>query len=145
MSGPGLAVPPGRSGRLWLQRRLETARRGASLLDRKLRILQAQLDQARDAAAQTAVEWRHRQAEAESWLLRAALLGGQRAIRLADDGLFAEVTVSYAATMGIRYPAGATCVIPPSSCLGWPGAGRSAAGAPRGARRGRPARGGRRG
>ncbi|HEY7011108.1 MAG TPA: V-type ATP synthase subunit D [Streptosporangiaceae bacterium] len=119
MSAPGLAVPPGRAGRLWLQRRLETARRGASLLDRKLRILQAQLDQARDSAAQTAGEWRHSQSEAESWLLRAALLGGQRAIRLADDGLFAEVTVTYAATMGIRYPAGATCVIPPTAA--WDG------------------------
>jgi V/A-type H+-transporting ATPase subunit D len=119
MTTPALVVPPGRAGRLWLQRRLETARRGASLLDRKLRILQAQLDQARDRAAQTAVEWRHGQAEAESWLLRAALLGGQRAIRLADDGLFAEVTVSYAATMGIRHPADATCVIPPSAA--WDG------------------------
>jgi V/A-type H+/Na+-transporting ATPase subunit D len=119
MSMPGLVVPPGRAGRLWLQRRLETARRGADLLDRKLRILQAQLAQARDSAAQTAVEWRQRQSDAESWLLRAALLGGQRAIRLADDGLFAEVTVSYAATMGIRYPAGATCVIPPSAA--WDG------------------------
>ena len=47
MSGPGLAVPPGRAGRLWLQRRLETARGcGADLLDRKLRILQGELDQA---------------------------------------------------------------------------------------------------
>ena len=115
MTTPGPAVPPGRAGRLWLQRRLETARRGAGLLDRKLRILQAQLDQARESASQTAAEWRHRQAEAESWLLRAALLGGQRAIRLADDGLFAEVAVSYTATMGIRYPADATCVIPPTA------------------------------
>jgi V/A-type H+-transporting ATPase subunit D len=119
MSTPGPAVPPGRAGRLWLQRRLETARRGAELLDRKLRILQAQLDRARESAAQSAAEWRRSQAEAESWLLRAALLGGQRAIRLADDGLFADVTVSYAATVGIRYPAGATCVIPPTAA--WDG------------------------
>ena len=53
MTTPGPVVPPGRAGRLWLQRRLETARRGAGLLDRKLRILQAQLDQARESAAQT--------------------------------------------------------------------------------------------
>ena len=66
MTTPGPAVPPGRAGRLWLQRRLETARRGAGLLDRKLRILQAELDQARESAAQTAAEWRHRQAEARS-------------------------------------------------------------------------------
>jgi len=119
MSTPGPVVPPGRAGRLWLQRRLETALRGADLLDRKLRILQAQLDQARESAAQTSTEWRRRQAEAETWLLRAALLGGQRAIRLADDGLLAEVTVTYTATMGIHYPAGATCVIPPTAA--WDG------------------------
>jgi V/A-type H+-transporting ATPase subunit D len=125
MTTPGPVVPPGRAGRLWLQRRLETARRGAGLLDRKLRILQAQLDQARESAAQTSTEWRHRQAEAEPWLLRAALLGGQRAIRLADDGLFAEVTVSYTAIMGIRYPAGATYVIPPTAA--WDGPALAAA------------------
>ena len=125
MTTPGPVVPPGRAGRLWLQRRLGTARRGAGLLDRKLRILQAQLDQARESAAQTATEWRYRQAEAEPWLLRAALLGGQRAIRLADDGLFAEVTVSYTATMGIRYPAGATYVIPPTAA--WDGPALAAA------------------
>jgi V/A-type H+/Na+-transporting ATPase subunit D len=119
MSTPGPVVPPGRAGRLWLQRRLETARRGADLLDRKLRLLQAQLDQARESTAQTSTGWQRSQAEAESWLLRAALLGGQRAIRLADDGLFAEVTITYAATMGIRYPADATCVIPPSAA--WDG------------------------
>lgn len=125
MTTPGPVVPPGRAGRLWLQRRLETARRGAGLLDRKLRILQAQLDQARESAAQTSTEWRHRQAEAEPWLLRAALLGGQRAIRLADDGLFADVTVSYTAIMGIRYPAGATYVIPPTAA--WDGPALAAA------------------
>jgi V/A-type H+-transporting ATPase subunit D len=119
MSTPGPVAPPGRAGRLWLQRRLETARRGADLLDRKLRLLQAQLDQARESTAQTSTGWQRSQAEAESWLLRAALLGGQRAIRLADDGLFAEVTITYAATMGIRYPADATCVIPPSAA--WDG------------------------
>jgi V/A-type H+/Na+-transporting ATPase subunit D len=119
MSTPGLAVPPGRAGRLWLQRRLETARRGADLLDRKLRILQAELDRIRDSAARTGARWRDCQDEAERWLLRAALLGGQRAIRLADDGMPADITVSATVTMGIRYPAAATCAFPASAA--WDG------------------------
>jgi V/A-type H+/Na+-transporting ATPase subunit D len=108
-----LAVPPGRAGRLWLTRRLAVARRGADLLDRKLQVLQGELDRRRDAAARAAAEWERRQADADRWLLRAALLGGERAIRLAAADTFAEVTISHAATMGVRYPADAACVTPP--------------------------------
>ena len=112
MTGRRLSVPPGRAGRLWLTRRLETARRGAGLLDRKLRILQGELDRRRAGAAETAARWESCQADADRWLLRASLLSGQRAIRLAGDTQPADVTVSYATTMGIRYPAQAACAIP---------------------------------
>ena len=47
MSERGFAVPPGRAGRLWLQRRLQVARRGADLLDRKLRLLADELGRLR--------------------------------------------------------------------------------------------------
>jgi V/A-type H+-transporting ATPase subunit D len=112
MTGQRLAVPPGRAGRLWLVRRLETARTGAGLLDRKLRILQAELARRQRAAAQAAEAWESGQEDARAWLLRAALLGGQRAIRLGVGGL-ADVTVSYAATMGIRYPSETRYSAPP--------------------------------
>lgn len=102
MSPRVLAVPPGRAGRLWLQRRLETARRGADLLDRKLRILQGEVGRLRESAAQTAAAWDHDQAEADQWLLRAALLNGQRAIRQSADGVPADVRISYSITMGVR-------------------------------------------
>jgi V/A-type H+/Na+-transporting ATPase subunit D len=112
MPGRGFRVPPGRAGRLWLQRRLVLARRGADLLDRKLVILRGELDQLRVAAGQASAQWARCQAEADRWLLRVALLGGQRAVRLAADGRLAEVTVEYSAVMGIRYPASASCVCP---------------------------------
>ena len=115
MRPPKLAVPPGRAGRIWLVRRLETARRGAGLLDRKLRILQGELARLQAAAATTSAQWAQCEAGARSSLLRAALLGGERAIRLAADDQAADVQVCYAATMGIRYPAGATCAIPPAA------------------------------
>jgi V/A-type H+-transporting ATPase subunit D len=114
MTPPKLAVPPGRAGRIWLVRRLETSRRAAGLLDRKLRILQDELARLQAAAAGTAAQWDRCQADARTWLLRAALLGGERAIRLADDGQAADVRVSYETTMGIRYPATATCAVPPT-------------------------------
>jgi V/A-type H+/Na+-transporting ATPase subunit D len=114
MTPPKLAVPPGRAGHIWLVRRLDTARRGADLLDRKLRILQRELVQLQAADAQAAEQWDHCQAEARTWLLRAALLAGERAIRLANDGQLADVRVSYASTMGIRHPESATCVVPPT-------------------------------
>jgi len=114
MTPPKLTVPPGRAGRIWLVRRLETARRGADLLDRKLRILQGELARVQAAAAETAAQWDRCQAEARTWLLRAALLEGERAIRLAGDGQAADVRVSYETTMGIRYPATATCTVPPA-------------------------------
>lgn len=114
MTLPRLAVPPGRAGRIWLLRRLETSRRAADLLDRKLRILQSELARLQAAAAETAAQWDRCQAEARTWLLRAALLGGERAVRLAGDGQVADVRVSYETTMGIRYPATAACTVPPA-------------------------------
>jgi V/A-type H+/Na+-transporting ATPase subunit D len=110
---PKLAVPPGRAGRIWLVRRLDTARRGADLLDRKLRILQGELARRQGAAAQTQARWDRCQADAQTWLLRAALLGGQRAIRLADDGERADVTIGYELAMGVRYPSRAACTFSP--------------------------------
>jgi len=112
MSKLGFTVPPGRAGRLWLTRRLQVARRGADLLDRKLQILQAELGRRRADAALTAAEWDRCCADAQRWLLRAAMLGGQRAVRLAADGQAADVTISCDVTMGVRHPGGTTCRIP---------------------------------
>ncbi len=105
-------MPPGRAGRLWLTRRLLVARRGADLLDRKLRILSAELVRFRDVAARTAADWDRCCADAERWLLRACVLGGERAVRLAADGQLATVTIPYTVTMGVRHPADPACLSP---------------------------------
>ncbi|HVB41726.1 MAG TPA: V-type ATP synthase subunit D [Streptosporangiaceae bacterium] len=120
MSGVRLTVPPGRAGRLWLDRRLGAARRGADLLDRKLRILQAELGELRDAAARTERDWQQRSAEADRTLLIAVLLGGERALRLATGAGAAQVTIGYAVTIGVRHPAQGSCV-PPSGAGLWAG------------------------
>jgi V/A-type H+/Na+-transporting ATPase subunit D len=115
-----LAVPPGRAGRLWLVRRLAVARRAAGLLDRKLQVLVAELERLRAAAEQTGADWDAACRDAERWLLRAVLLGGERAVRLAGDVAGADVTVTYAVTMGARHPAGAECRV--GRAEGWEGA-----------------------
>lgn len=119
MTGARIAVPPGRAGRLWLDRRLQAARRGADLLDRKLRILEAELDARRAPAQAARREWERCCADAEKWLLRAALLGGQRSIRLATEDGMADVRIAYTVTAGVRHPVSGTCAIPPPA--GWAG------------------------
>jgi V/A-type H+/Na+-transporting ATPase subunit D len=101
-----LAVPPGRAGRLWLVQRLAVASRAADLLDRKLRVLTAELERAQAAARDSGREWDAACRDAQRWLLRAMLLGGERAVRLAGGVADAEVTVTYTVTMGARHPAG---------------------------------------
>ncbi len=119
MSARGFTVPPGRAGKLWLTRRLQVARRGADLLDRKLRILSAELGRFRAAQARTAADWDRCCADAEQWLLRASMLAGERGVRLAADGQLATLTVPYAVTMGVRHPDSPACVIP--APLTWDG------------------------
>ena len=108
----GIRVPPGRAGRLQLDRRLAAARSGADLLDRKLRILTAELARLRQAAARTEREWQALAVAADQRLLIAALLGGQRATRLAMPGGLAGVELRYATTIGIRHPAGGSYTAP---------------------------------
>jgi len=120
MSGPRLAVPPGRAGRLWLDRRLGAARRGVDLLDRKLRILQLELAARRDTVAATEREWARLSAEADRALLLASLLGGQRAIRLATGSEFAQLQIDDAVTIGVRHPARGS-LVPPAGPDPWAG------------------------
>jgi V/A-type H+-transporting ATPase subunit D len=98
-------VPPGRAGRLWLSRRKDAAERGRDQLDRKLRILTRDQRRMRILADRTRAEWRTAYAEADTWLLRLALLGGQDAVRSASAVSRAEVEVTWVSAMGVTYPA----------------------------------------
>ncbi|MBO4269577.1 V-type ATP synthase subunit D [Microbispora triticiradicis] len=100
-----LRVPPGRAGRLWLRRRLAVLQHGLAVLDRKLRILRQERDRLAHHATRTGQEWEAACRAADAWSLRAALLGGRRAIRLADDGRLAEVRMDWVDAMGTSYPA----------------------------------------
>jgi len=96
-------IPPGRAGRMWLRGRLATAERGRDQLDRKLRILipERQRLQTRLELRQRA--WSAAYDEAQTWGLRAALLGGEDAIRGATPARPADVQVTWTSAMGLSY------------------------------------------
>lgn len=105
-------APPGRAGRLWLQRRLATAHQGADLLDHKLRVLRTERQRLALQEERTLAAWQEASREADTWLLRGVLLGGERAVRLTADQAPAAVEVEWEQSMGVRHPARATCVVP---------------------------------
>lgn len=108
-------VPPGRAGRIWLRRRLGAAERGREQLDRKLRILLPELQRRRLQADRFDREWTAACAQARTWLLRVALVGGEDAVLGAAAQEPARVEVTWATTMGLGYPAGAEVVSPAST------------------------------
>ncbi|WP_369386542.1 V-type ATP synthase subunit D [Streptomyces sp. CG1] len=105
MSEHGRRVPAGRAGRLRLRRSLATALRGSDLLDRKLRLLLDREGAERRAAEEAGRVWRERLAEAESWLVRGVMLGGEQALAEAVPADQASVEVEWDALMGARHPA----------------------------------------
>jgi V/A-type H+-transporting ATPase subunit D len=105
-------VPPGRSGQLWLQRRLAAARRGAELLDQKLSMLREREAELAARAAATQQAWTAAFGAADTWLLRGALVSGERGIRAATARAPADVAVTWTAVMGVRYPDAVTVRLP---------------------------------
>jgi V/A-type H+-transporting ATPase subunit D len=98
--------PPGRSGRLWLARRLAVASRAAELLDQKLRALLAEEQRLAAESESAGAEWARTVGAAERWAVRAELLAGQRQLDLvrADGRQPATVAVSWRSWMGVTYP-----------------------------------------
>ncbi|HEX6501091.1 MAG TPA: V-type ATP synthase subunit D [Micromonosporaceae bacterium] len=115
-------VPPGRAGRLWLRQRLDAARGAVDLLDRELRILRGEQQRLRLLVERTGAEWTRAAGTADEWLVRAAVLAGQRELRLAVPDEPADVRLRWTAVMGVRYPVEARCEVPE------PGAGQRQAG-----------------
>ena len=107
-----LRAPPGRAGRLWLQQRLATARRGGELLERKLRILRIEREHMVLQKERSSRDWEAASREATTWLLRGVLVGGERSLRLASDQALADIEIAWEQPMGVRYPAEVTCTVP---------------------------------
>lgn len=104
----------GRAGRMRVERRLQTARHGAELLDRKQRIMATELERLQLRAGQIRLEWEDRGREAAVWLQRAAALDGRERIGAASPSEPAEVEVRWGGAMGVVFPEDALCEPPPT-------------------------------
>jgi V/A-type H+/Na+-transporting ATPase subunit D len=93
--------PTGRAGRPWLAHRLEVARRGAELLAEKQHALLREHARLEPLLAQARSNWELRAPEAERWLARAAMLGGERQLDFVP-GALAELTVGWRTILGVR-------------------------------------------
>ncbi|TDW30141.1 V-type ATP synthase subunit D [Cryobacterium psychrophilum] len=115
----------GHAGKVRLERRLLTARHGATLLDRKQRIIAEELDRLELHADSTRRRWEEQANEAAVWLQRTVALDGQELLKHASPADPTIVEVKWGGAMGVRYPVDATCVLPDatpaggSSALAW--------------------------
>lgn len=112
MTAPVHGQPPGRAGRMWLDRRIAVATRGGSLLEQKLRILLDLQERYALLTERTQVEWVEAVRELDLWTTRAGLVSGQRGLRMACDGDPAQVDVAWHLTMGVRHPSDASVALP---------------------------------
>lgn len=110
-AGRAVRHPPGRAGRLWLEHRLATARRGAEILDRKLHLLLQEEQRSSARLVVTGRAWEVACGEARHWGLLVSALGGATALRPAVPGT-ATVRVGWSTTMGVRHPAAVTTRFP---------------------------------
>lgn len=107
-----LRVAPGRAGRLRLRRRLAAADRGADLLERKLHALLNEQRERRQEAETSTRAWTEAAAEADRWLGRALAASGHDGLRQCLPAEAARVSIRGKVSMGVRYPAQASCDVP---------------------------------
>ncbi len=124
---------PGRSRRLWLESRLQRARRAVDLLDRKRQVLSVEDRRLEAAVARVAADWEAADREARRWAARAEAIGGSWTVSLvaAQVGGRADARVVRCRTAGVDHPGEVSVVLPEpplalsaatGSLAGWAGA-----------------------
>jgi len=118
-----LRTPPGRAGRPWLVHRLAVARRGAEVLEDKRHGLLRERARLAAIVDEARATWEHAVREAETWLLRALLISGQRSFELAVFHVPepAEAHLAWRRSLGVAYPSAAEVRLPPTPDLVAPG------------------------
>ncbi len=102
----------GRAAKVQVERRLETARHGARLLDRKQHILADQLERLQLDADLAVTEWEKLFRVSSLWLRRSAALDGSAQIGAAAPLGTATVLLQWGNAMGVRYPESCECSLP---------------------------------
>jgi V/A-type H+/Na+-transporting ATPase subunit D len=92
---------------MWLTRRLAVAHAAADLLDQKVRVLRQEVERFALLAERSESEWVRSCRDAETWSLRASLVGGQAAMRAATGHDQARVVITWETTMGVAHPSAA--------------------------------------
>lgn len=111
-----LRIPPGRAGRTWLTRRLETGRRGGDVLEEKRSALLRERQRLEPLVAAAEAEWLEAATAAELWLARALVLSGGHRLRLARAyaARAPTVTVPWRNTLGVDIPGEPALELAPS-------------------------------
>ncbi|MER2137658.1 MAG: V-type ATP synthase subunit D [Arthrobacter sp.] len=102
----------GRAARAETERRLETARRGAELLDRKQQILRIAIGNRAEQSEQSLARFHEASARAALWLGRSLALDGLGRIRESVPDALAEAKIRWGGAMGISYPEDASVNLP---------------------------------
>ncbi|MGA7206229.1 MAG: V-type ATP synthase subunit D [Specibacter sp.] len=102
----------GRAAKVQLEHRLETARHGARLLDRKQHLLADQLEQLQRREGMAREEWQGRARDAALWLGRSSALDGSARIAAAAPLETATAAFRWGNAMGVRYPEDPQCRLP---------------------------------
>jgi V/A-type H+-transporting ATPase subunit D len=115
-----LRIPPGRAGRLWLVHRIDIASRASEILEQKRQALLQEEARRREEHELAEREWTAAAAEARTWLRRAAILGGERNLRLASfyAARPVEIALAWRNTLGVVHPAEARVTWPDSRDAG---------------------------
>jgi V/A-type H+-transporting ATPase subunit D len=118
-----LRIPPGRAGRIWLVGRLETARRGADLLDRKRQALLRERSRVRSEVEAARRVWEDAAAQVTTWSARAAMVDGAGRLELLSRHVEGQASLGleWSNLMGARLPAVPRLSVPeppPLSALG---------------------------
>ncbi|MBF4994957.1 hypothetical protein ITX31_12640 [Arthrobacter gandavensis] len=94
----------GRAARAESERRLETARHGAELLDRKQQILRIAIGNRAESSEQSLQRFLEAASRAARWLGRSLALDGLGHIREAVPDSLAEAEIRWGGAMGMAYP-----------------------------------------
>jgi len=102
----------GRAARAETERRLETARRGAELLDRKQQILRIAIGNRAEQSEESLRRFHEAAARAALWLGRSLALDGLGRIRESVPDTLAEAEIRWGGAMGISFPEDAAVNLP---------------------------------
>jgi V/A-type H+/Na+-transporting ATPase subunit D len=121
-------IPPGRAGRTWLVERLQIARRGAELLDRKRQALLHEQTRVRAEADAARRAWHDALAQVELWTARAKVLDGAGRLEVLSRHVREQATIelSWSNLMGAHLPSAGQVAVPDPPALSALGASSAA-------------------